>query len=173
MNHLSRVPSTTQVLRLATLALLTASLEGCASLRWPDEPGVPVLANHDDDARAAKVFVDALAGGHGAAPKLERSLEPIAASLQAGVLSAGEALRAGGLWGGEAYATDDVDAWVLDCTVGHPFEVPKRLLSAKTVAISFAPAHFRPQSSATEQCAIIVVAVRGSHDVAMRAVDLL
>jgi hypothetical protein len=170
------------LLGFAALALVTAGGAGCATLNWPpDEPGVPVPLDHDEDARVSAMFVETVAQRRAATappspivtPKRERSLAPIATSLQAGTLSAWEALRAGEFWGHAAYTTGDVDAWVLDCTTGHRLKIPARLLSPKTVVISYATAHFRPTSSASERCAIIVVAARASKEVQVRDVDLL
>jgi hypothetical protein len=180
--NLQTCPRLPSLLGFAAVSLVTASGVGCASLNWPsDEPGVPVAVDRNDEARVSAMFVETIAQQRATkaattpivTPKRERSLAPIATSLQTGSLSAWEALRAGEIWGHAAYTTGDVDAWVLDCTVGHRLKIPARLLSPKTVAISYAPAHFRPASSASEQCAIIVVAARSSKDVQVRDVDLL
>lgn len=90
-------------------------------------------------------------------PRYQGEIRSFAEDLQAGKTSAPGAQRAITTWGRTAFQTR-VNAWALDCGGPKP-ELPPELVTTPSAFVSFAAAHFRPQSAAAEQCAVLVVSV--------------
>jgi hypothetical protein len=144
----------------------------CATLPWPDEPGVPVAlvqaANVDSgDAFLATLTEKRRAMGLPAplvTPRYQPDIRTFAADLQSGRVSATVARRAVESWAQAAYQRT-VETWVVDCGSRDKMPIPAELIALPSAVISYAAAHFRPRSLAQDQCAILVVALTGSESV--------
>jgi hypothetical protein len=149
-------------------ALLSAAIAGCARLPWPEEPGVPVALSRATIVQADDTFLAKLTAERRAAnlpapivtPRHQDGLRIVAEDLQAGKLNAAEAARASERWGRAAYRRP-VAAWLVDCAAGNGMKLPGALVDRPEAVVSFATAYFRPRSMATDQCAVLVVAVEG------------
>ncbi|MES1209488.1 MAG: hypothetical protein ABUS79_26415 [Pseudomonadota bacterium] len=147
-----------------TLAL---ALAGCATSRWPDEPGKPVIVSQATNVEIADQFLTALTAARSArglpepvvTPRTQTDIRRLAEDLQAGRASAPGAQRAIEAWGRTAYQ-GPVESWLLDCTAGKTPEIPDKLISESSAVIAYAAAQFRPTSAAADQCAVVVVARR-------------
>ncbi len=150
--------------RLRAIVLSAAAFAACAGLPWPDEPGVPVALSRAANVQAADVFLAKLTAERRAAnraapvlaPRLDDVLRAAAEDLQAGKLTAGEVKRGIERWG---------SAWLVDCAGGENMKLPSALVERPSAVVSFAAAHFRPRSLASDQCAVLVVALEGSEQV--------
>src|SRR5262245_16191528 len=87
---------------LICATLLSTLVAGCASLPWPDEPGVPVALSRAANVQAGDAFIAKLTAERRAAnlpppllaPRQQDEIRVFAEDLQAGKLTAGEAQRA-------------------------------------------------------------------------------
>jgi hypothetical protein len=144
---------------------------GCASLPWPDEPGVPVALSRTANMQVEDAFLAQLTKDRQAmnlappitSPQNQDGIRVFAEDLQAGKISAPEAQRSIERWGRAAYRRA-VSTWFIDCTAGDAMKVPRALADRPAAVVSFAAAHFRPRSRASDQCAVLVVAVEGSSE---------
>jgi len=93
----------------------------------------------------------------------QAGIRVFAEDLQAGKLSAPAAQRAIEKWGQAAYHRS-ITAWVLDCAAGDAMKLPGSLVDRPAAVVSFAAAHFRPRSSASDQCAVLVVGAEGAAE---------
>ena len=149
----------------------TAATLACATLPWPDEPGVPVEMGRAANVEAEDTFLARLTADRGAAertapvvtPRYQSEIRSFAEELQAGKISTAEARRSIERWGRAAFLRD-VDAWVVSCT-GGGMTVPSELASMPSAVVAVAAAHFRPRSMIAEQCALLIVAARGGEAV--------
>lgn len=147
-------------------------LASCATMPWPDEPGVPVEVSQAANVDSGDTFLTALtdkrrAAGHSAplvAPRYQADIRTFALDLQSGKISAAVAQKAIQAWGQTAYQRA-VDPWVIDCGAGSNMVLPAKLVDQQTSVLSYAAAHFRPRSMAAEQCAILVVSLTGNQPV--------
>jgi hypothetical protein len=138
---------------------------------WPDEPGVPVEMSRSANVQTEDTFLARLTVDRGAAgrtapvvtPRYQSEIRAFAQDLQAGKISAAEARRSIERWGRAAFERD-VGAWVVSCT-GGSMTVPTELTNMPSAVVSVAAAHFRPRSMTAEQCALLIVAVRGGESV--------
>lgn len=154
----------------------TVATMACAAMPWPDEPGVPVEMSRAANVQAEDTFLARLTADRGAAgrtapvvtPRYQSEIRVFADELQAGKTSAAEALRSIERWGRTAFQRD-VGAWVVSCT-GGGMTLPSELVSLPSAVVAIAAAHFRPRSMTAEQCALLIVAVRGGESV--RAVQV-
>ena len=145
-------------------------LSSCATLPWPDEPGVPVEVSQAANVDAGDTFLTALTekrrvAGHPApliAPRYQADIRTFGLDLQSGKISAVTAQRAIQAWGQTAYQRA-VDPWIIDCGAGSNMVLPDKLVNQPTSVISYAAAHFRPRSMAAEQCAILAVSLTGNQ----------
>jgi hypothetical protein len=143
----------------------------CASTPWPDEPGLPVAVGLAANVDAGDSFLTALTAARAArgrpaplvTPRYQSEIRNFAEDLQAGKTSAAGARRAIESWGRVAYRRP-VANWVIDCGSGQPPQIPSALAELPVAVISYAAAHFRPRSSASEQCAVLVVALKGGDE---------
>jgi hypothetical protein len=152
------------------LVALAASAGACATSRWPDEPGKPVPASLAENVEAGDQFLNALTAARQqkglsapvTVPQYQDDLRAFASDLQAGKTSAPGVQRALQAWG-DAKFHARVDSWLVDCSPGHPLEVPEALVNAETtIVVAYAAAHFHPNSASADQCAVLVAARRGS-----------
>lgn len=142
----------------------------CATLPWPDEPGLPVAVGLTANVEAGDAFLAALsekrrAAGHSAplvTPRYQADIRTFALDLQSGKISAVVARRAIGSWGQAAYQRT-VEPWVIDCGTGDKMPIPQELVELPSAVVSYAAAHFHPRSMAGEQCAVLVVSLTGSE----------
>jgi hypothetical protein len=149
----------------------TAATLACAALPWPDEPGVPVAMSRAANVQAEDAFLARLMADRGAAgrsapvvtPGYQTEIRSFAEDLQAGKTSAAEARRSIERWGRAAFQRD-VGSWVVSCT-GGGMTVPSELVDMPSAVVAVAAAHFRPRSMTAEQCALLIVAVRGGESV--------
>jgi hypothetical protein len=147
-------------------------LSSCATMPWPDEPGVPIEVSQAANVDAGDTFLTALTekrrvAGHPApliAPRYQGDLRTFALDLQSGKISAAVAQKAIQAWGQAAYQRA-VDPWIIDCGAGSNMALPAKLVEQQTSVISYAAAHFRPRSMAAEQCAVLVVSLTGNQPV--------
>jgi hypothetical protein len=145
--------------------VLALVLSGCATTHWADEPGRSVPLSLAANEEAGDQFLTALTEARTAnglpapvvTPRYQGEIRNFAEDLQSGKTSAPGAQRAITTWGRTAFQSK-VAAWTLDCAGAKP-ELPDELVSTPSAFLSFAAAHFRPQSSAAEQCAVLVVSV--------------
>ncbi len=148
------------------VALALAIGSGCATARWADEPGKAVPVSLAANEEAGDQFLNALTSAREAnglpapvvTPSYQSEIRNFAEDLQAGKTSVPGAERAISSWGHARFQTN-VMAWALDCGGPTP-EVPDTLVKTPSAVVSFAAAHFRPQSAAGEQCAVLVVSVQ-------------
>jgi len=148
------------------VALALSLGAGCATSRWADEPGKAVPVSFAANEEAGDQFLSALTSAREAnglpapvvTPSYQSEIRNFAEDLQAGKTSVPGAERAITTWGRTRFQTKVV-AWALDCGGPTP-EVPEPLVKTPSAVVSFAAAHFRPQSAGTEQCAILVVSVQ-------------
>ncbi len=146
------------------LALALAS--GCATSRWADEPGKAVPVSRAANEEVADQFLNALTAARQAnglpapvvTPRYQSEIRNFAEDLQSGKTSAPGAQRAIRSWGRAAFQTS-VAAWALDCTAS-PQSIPEALVRVPAAVVSYAAAHFQPQSAASEQCAVLVISVQ-------------
>ncbi len=161
--------SLSDVARVACLCLTLA----CATLPWPDEPGVPVAVSQAANVDAGDLFLARLTEQRSAAgrpaplvtPRYQPDIRVFAGDLQSGRISVTVARRAIDSWGRAAYRRD-VETWVIDCGAGERMPIPAGLVELPSAVISYAGAHFRPRSLAQDQCAVLVVSLTGSETVA-------
>ncbi len=163
---------------LARLAGVCLSL-ACATLPWPDEPGVPVEVSQSANVDAADTFLAALTdqrrtAGRPAplvASRYQADIRTFALDLQSGKISATVARRAIESWGQAAYGRT-VESWAIDCGARDKMAIPANMIDLPSAVISYAAAHFRPRSLAQgpNQCAILVVALTGIEPVAPTAI---
>jgi hypothetical protein len=154
---------------LARVASVCLALS-CATLPWPDEPGLPVAVGQSVNVEAGETFLAALsekrrAAGHSAplvTPRYQADIRTFALDLQSGKISAVVARRAIDSWGQAAYQRT-VEPWVIDCGAGDKMPIPQELVEIPSAVISYAAAHFHPRSMAGEQCAVLVVSLTGSE----------
>jgi hypothetical protein len=148
------------------VALGLALGAGCATSHWADEPGRSVPLSFAANEEAGDQFLSALTAAREknglpapvVTPSYQSEIRNFAEDLQAGKTSVPGAQRAITTWGRTRFQTK-VAAWALDCGGPAP-EVPDALTSVPSAVVSFAAAHFRPQSSPAEQCAVLVIAVQ-------------
>ena len=153
---------------LAGLLLLSS----CATLPWPDEPGLPVELSQAANVDAGDAFLTALTEKRRTAalpaplvaPRYQADIRNFAVDLQSGKISAVTAQRAIRAWGQAAYQRA-VDPWIIDCGAGSNMVLPDKLVNQPTTVISYAAAHFRPRSMPAEQCAILAVSLTGNQPV--------
>lgn len=154
--------------RFVILALATAA-GACATSKWPDEPGKPVPVSLSDNVEQGDEFFNALSAARQqkglsapvTVPQYQDDLRVFASDLQEGKTSGPGALRAMQAWGEKMFHARP-DTWLVDCSPGHPLEIPDALTSAETtVVVAYAAAHFHPNSAPADQCAILVAARRG------------
>ena len=144
----------------------------CATLPWPDEPGVPVALGQTANVDAGDAFLAALGEKRREAgrplplvtPRYQADIRTFALDLQSGKISAVVARRAIESWGQAAYQRT-VEPWVIDCGAENKMAIPAELVELPSAVISYAAAHFHPRSLAQEQCAILVVSLTGSESV--------
>jgi len=149
---------------------LGTAVSGCASMPWPDEPGVPVAPSRAANLQTEDLFLAQLTKERQAmslpppitTPQNQDGIRVHAEDLQAGKISAPEAQRSIERWGRAAYRRA-VNAWVVDCTTGG-MKLPGALVDRPAAVVSFAAAHFRPRSGASDQCAVLVVAAEGASE---------
>jgi hypothetical protein len=145
-------------------------LSSCATLPWPDEPGVSVEVSQAANVETNDTFLTALtekrrAAGRPAplvAPRYQADIRTFALDLQAGKISAVTAQRAIQAWGQTAYQRA-VDPWIIDCGAGSNMVLPDKLVNQPMSVISYAAAHFRPRSMPAEQCAILAISLTGNQ----------
>jgi hypothetical protein len=150
--------------RRRVFAMFASLLAGCASVRWPDEPGVPVATSCALNARIGDEFLDQLTirrTGRAmpapiVTPRYQKTLRLLADKLQEGAISVQKAQDVSEEWARRVYH-GRVDTWVLDCDSGREMWIPSDLVTSPAAVISYAVARFRPRSLPTDQCAIIVV----------------
>ena len=160
------------VLSAVAVVAAAAAVAGCAGLPWPDEPGVPVALSRATNVQSSDTFLAKLTAERRAAnlpppvvtPRHQDGILAVAEDLQAGKLTASEAQRAIDRWGKAAYQRS-VATWLVDCAAGEGMKVPRALVDRPSAVVSYATAHFRPRSLATDQCAVLVVAVEGAEQV--------
>jgi hypothetical protein len=158
--------------RVRMILLSVAIAAGCAGLPWPDEPGIPVALSRAANAQTDEEFLTRLTAERRAAslpapvltPRHQDEIRNFAEDLQGGKLTAAEALRAIDRWGRAAYQRS-VATWIIDCAAGDKMKLPGALVDRPSAVVSFATAHFRPRSLASDQCAVLVVALEGSEQV--------
>ena len=156
-------------LRFAGLGLALSL--SCASTPWPDEPGLPVAVGLAANVDAGDSVLTALTAARATrslpaplvTPRYQSEIRNFAEDLQAGKTSAAGAQRAIERWGRAAYQRP-VASWVIDCGSGQPPQIPSALAELPVAVISYAAAHFRPRSLAAEQCAVLVVALKGGDE---------
>jgi hypothetical protein len=144
----------------------------CATLPWPDEPGVPVAVSQAANVDTGDTFLAILSEKRRAAgrsaplvtPRYQADIRSFAADLQIGKASAAGVRRAIESWARAAYQRD-VEPWVIDCATGAEMQIPAQLVELPSAVISYAAARFRPRSLTRDQCAILVVALTGSETV--------
>ena len=161
--------------RLLPIVVVTCALAGvaagCASVPWPDEPGIPVAVSRAANLQSEDQFVARLTTERQAmnlpppitAAQNQEAIRVFAEDLQAAKLSAPAAQRAIEKWGQATYHRT-VSAWLIDCAVGGAMKLPGALVDRPAAVVSFAAAHFRPRSSASDQCAVLVVAAEGAAE---------
>jgi hypothetical protein len=157
--------------RIATGVWLALAL-GCASARWPDEPGLPVAVIRSANLQAGDAFLDGLTARRATAGlpapvvagRLQLKLEPLVEALQAGRLSAPAARREAARLARQTYQTD-ADAWLVACAGAQPLDLPVALVDRPVAVIAYGGAHFRPRSAWADQCAVVVVAITGAAQV--------
>jgi hypothetical protein len=145
-------------------ALALAFGPGCATTNWADEPGKAVPVSLAANTEAGDQFLNKLtaarsAHGLGApivTPSYQTEVRNFADDLQSGKTSAPGAQRAITAWGRYTFQ-NRVDAWAIDCG-SQAADLPSELVKVQTAFISYAAAYFRPQSSASDQCAVLVIA---------------
>jgi hypothetical protein len=150
---------------------LAGSASGCASVPWPDEPGIPVAVSRAANLQTEDQFIARLTADRQAmnlpppitAAQSQAGIRVYADDLQAGKLSAPAAQRAIEQWG-KATFHRTISAWVIDCAAGDAMKLPGALVDRPAAVVSFAAAHFRPRSSAGDQCAVLVVAAEGAAE---------
>jgi hypothetical protein len=143
----------------------------CATTPWPDEPGLPVAVGRAANVDAGDSFLTALSAARAArslpaplvTPNSQSEIRNFADDLQAGRTSAAGARRAIESWGRVAYRRQ-VASWVIDCGGGQPPQIPSSLAELPVAVVSYAAAHFRPRSLAADQCAVLVVALKGGGE---------
>jgi hypothetical protein len=143
----------------------------CASTPWPDEPGLPVAVGLAANVDAGDSFLTALTTARAArslpapmvTPHYQSEIRNFAEDLQAGKTSAAGARRAIESWGRVAYQRQ-VTSWLIDCGPPSPPQIPSALAELPVAVVSYAAGHFRPRSMAAEQCAVLVVALKGGAD---------
>ena len=143
----------------------------CASTPWPDEPGLPVAVGLAANVDAGDTFLTALTAARAArslpapmvTPRYQSEIRNFAEDLQAGKTSAAGARQATERWGRVAYQRQ-VASWVVDCGPGQPPQIPSALAELPVAVVSYAAAHFRPRSLAADQCAVLVVALKGGDE---------
>jgi hypothetical protein len=159
-------------------ALAAASLAtGCSHSNWPDEPGVPIELVRSANIDSSDVFWNGLLKQRRAAgltdpllgPRYQEGIEKLAEEVQTGKLSVAQAEHAVEAWARRAYHRD-VTTYAIDCAAGRAMSVPSALARAPFVAMAYAAAHFRPQSSAANRCVILAAAVSGQE--AVSAINL-
>lgn len=151
-----------------TVSLTLLATSGCATTPWPDEPGVQVALSQAQNVQAADTFLATLTARRRAArlpapvvtPRYQSEIRVFAEDLQAGKMSAPTALKTIERWGKVAYQRN-VGAWLLDCAAGPNMKIPDDLVEMPSAVISYAAAHFHPVSMSKDQCAILVVALKG------------
>ncbi len=152
------------------IVALAASAGACATSRWPDEPGKPVPVSLSENVEAGDQFLNALTAARQqkglpapvTVPQYQDDMRVFAGDLQSGKTSAPGAQRAMQAWG-ETKFHARVDSWLVDCSPGHQLELPDPLVSAETtVVVTYAAAHFHPNSAGADQCVVLVAARRGS-----------
>ena len=150
--------------RLASrLGVCLALCLSCASMPWPDEPGVPVALGRAENVDAGDSFLSALTASREkrglsaplVTPSYQSEMRAFAEDLQSGKTSAAGAQRAIEEWGGTTYH-HPVQSWLVDCGQRTP-QIPATLGDLPTVVLSYAAAHFRPRSLAADQCVVLVV----------------
>lgn len=154
------------------VSLALVGLTACATVPWPDEPGLPVPPSRVADVNAEEAFLATLDSARRAAnlasavvtPRFQTEIRSFADQLEAGEISAKAARTLVAKWGRVAYQRD-VDAWALPCGPAGQMQLPKELVTAPAAVVSYAAAHFRPRSMTTDQCAILVVLLEGSESV--------
>jgi hypothetical protein len=141
-----------------------ACAAGCAGHPWPDEPGLPVALSRAANVQAGDTFLSRLTEERRAAnlpapvvtPQHQDTVRTVAEDLQSGKLTAGDARRAIERLG---------SVWLVDCAAGEKMKLPSALVERPVAIISYAAAHFRPRSLASDQCAVLVVALEGGEQV--------
>jgi hypothetical protein len=154
------------------LLVLAIASAGCATVRWPDEPGVPVPGCHSRSIETTARFIERLTVARQQTmmpapietPSYQRSISKIAAALQDGVISVARAQDELERWGRAVYR-GGVDALILDCADATAAALPASLVTPPTAVISYAAAYFRPRSLPSEQCVILVVISVGTEPV--------
>jgi hypothetical protein len=144
---------------------LISGVVACAATSWPDEPGIPVALTHAENVNAAEAFLTALTARRKTAnlsaplvtPAYQSGIRVVAEDMQAGKVSAKQALASIETWGKTTYGRE-VDAWILDCSVPAQIKLPSSLVEREAAVISYAAAQFHPVSLQKQQCAILVVA---------------
>jgi hypothetical protein len=150
---------------------LAGAVSGCASVPWPDEPGVPVTVSRAANLQSEDQFIARLTAARQAmnlpppitVAQNQEGIRVFAEDLQSAKLSAPAAQRALEKWGQASYHRT-VDAWIIDCAAGDAMKLPGALVDRPAAVVSFAAAHFRPRSSASDQCAVLVVATEGAAE---------
>ena len=92
---------------LWVFACLVSGAVACAATSWPDEPGIPVALTHAENLNAAESFLTALTARRKTAnlsaplvtPAYQSGIRVIAEDLQAGKVSAKQALASIETWG--------------------------------------------------------------------------
>lgn len=141
----------------------------CATSRWPDEMGKPVPVSMAENVEAGDQFLNALTDARQkrglpapvTVPRYQSDIRNFADDLQQGKTSAPGAQRAIKAWGQVTFQAP-VDTWLIDCSPGHAPEVPESLATTGSAVVSYAAAHFRPNSATSDQCVVLVVARRAS-----------